>query len=66
MRCNFQHTFGKFIGKCNEIDVLMLKCMKKERQARRDANAERSKIERAAVLERMKADKTDYSQFFKQ
>lgn len=61
----FQNKVGKFFGKCNEIDVLMLKCMKKERQARRDANAHRAKIEREDRWERMKEDKNDYSQFFK-
>lgn len=44
----------------------MLRCMKSERQARRDANARNAKIRQAEIRERVKNDKTDYEELLKQ
>lgn len=56
----------KFIGECNPFYFKMLKCLKTERLARRDANAKRAKEDQAARRERMKNDKTDYEELLKQ
>lgn len=44
----------------------MLRCLKQERLARRDANAKKAKETQAARRERMKNDKTDYEELLKQ
>lgn len=33
-----QNSFSKFLGACNDIDIRMIKCLKKERLNRREAN----------------------------
>lgn len=41
-RCHEENPFGQFFGVCNHADTLMLKCLKEERLARRDANRKKS------------------------
>lgn len=44
----------------------MLRCLKTERQARRDANARNALKRQAEIRERVKNDKTDYDELLKQ
>lgn len=43
----------------------MLRCMKGERQTRRDANAIKAKARQAEVRERVKKDKIDYDELLR-
>lgn len=43
----------------------MLACMKKERMARRDNNAENARKRQESIRERVKTDKTDYEELLK-
>lgn len=43
----------------------MLKCLKRERLARRDNNYRRSQEEQAARRQRIRDDPNDYTEFFK-
>jgi len=40
-QCRLDHPFGKFFGSCNLLDRQMIKCLKKESQARRKANKDK-------------------------
>lgn len=60
-----QHNFSKFWGECNSINSLMLKCLKGERQARRDRNYLKAKEHQAEVRKRIRNDPNDYTEFFK-
>ncbi|XP_031633294.1 COX assembly mitochondrial protein 2 homolog [Contarinia nasturtii] len=64
--CRKEHSFLKFFGKCNGPYDRMLACMKKERVAKRDSNAQNAKEQQALRRERMKNDKTDYDSLLKQ
>lgn len=46
----FQHPVLKFTGYCNDIDNLMIKCLKKERQNKSKLNREKAKERQARVL----------------
>lgn len=43
----------------------MLRCMKGERQQRRDENARNAKLRQAEIREKVKNDKTDYEELLK-
>lgn len=51
-----QNAFFKFLGACNDLDRLMIACLKKERLARRDANYQKSIKDRKERWERMRND----------
>ncbi|XP_054735253.1 COX assembly mitochondrial protein 2 homolog [Anastrepha obliqua] len=52
--CHTENKFIKFLGVCNEFDSQLVKCLKRERQARAAANrvkaAERQKLVRERML----------------
>jgi hypothetical protein len=50
------------LGACSEIDRSVQRCLKKEREENRKKNAEKGKLMRQKVYERMKADKEDTKQ----
>lgn len=55
----------KFFFKCDPLYTAMLKCTKQERQARRDKNAEISKVRQKELREKIANDKTDYDELIK-
>lgn len=60
-----QNLALKFFGACNGPYERMLTCLKSERLARRDRNAQNAKERHQEVLNRMKTDKTDYDELLK-
>uniref|UniRef100_A0A0V0G994 COX assembly mitochondrial protein n=1 Tax=Triatoma dimidiata TaxID=72491 RepID=A0A0V0G994_TRIDM len=51
--CHADNTFLKFLGVCSDIDRELVKCLKKEREAKRKKNAEEGKRKREAMRLRM-------------
>ena len=41
-KCHADNKFLKYFGKCNNEDVQMVNCLNRERQARREANREKT------------------------
>ncbi|CAG5136578.1 unnamed protein product [Candidula unifasciata] len=37
-QCHADHPYKKFMGACNEVERAMSKCIKREREMKRDAN----------------------------
>ncbi|KAK8770611.1 hypothetical protein V5799_012924 [Amblyomma americanum] len=46
MFIHFQNKWAKFAGACNDIDVAMRKCLKRERLEKRAKNYEKSRWKR--------------------
>ncbi|XP_031573937.1 COX assembly mitochondrial protein 2 homolog [Actinia tenebrosa] len=42
-KCHDEHRFGKFLGKCNDIERNLQRCLKAESKERRQRNMEESK-----------------------
>lgn len=58
-----QNSFSKFLGACNDLDIRMIKCLKKERLARRAENykkAQHSQQEQARKRRENKDDDFDF------
>ncbi|XP_067632515.1 COX assembly mitochondrial protein 2 homolog [Eurosta solidaginis] len=53
--CHIEKKFSKFLGACNDINDQVLKCLKKERQARAAANRVKAAERQAQLKERLKA-----------
>lgn len=51
--CRNEHTFGRFMGACNELDSAVNKCLKKEREIKRNANRAAGKEKREATLDKI-------------
>jgi len=52
--CHDQNKFAKFMGVCNEINTAVNKCLKEEREIKRNANRAAGKEKREATLNRIK------------
>ncbi|CAD6992415.1 unnamed protein product [Ceratitis capitata] len=51
--CHSENKFAKFLGVCNDIDSLLVKCLKSERQARAAANRAKAADRQARLRERL-------------
>lgn len=45
-QCHEENKWAKFIGACNDFDVAMRKCLKRERLEKRAKNFEKSQAKR--------------------
>lgn len=50
---HFQNKFAKFLGVCNDIDNQLVRCLKRERQARAAANRVKAAERQARIKERL-------------
>jgi len=51
--CHNENKFAKFMGACNDIDKAVNKCLKKEREIKRNANRAAGKEKREATLKKI-------------
>jgi len=52
--CHAENIFGKFIGRCNEIDSELWKCLKREREQNSANNRLKAQEKQQNIRERMK------------
>uniref|UniRef100_A0A1E1WYT1 COX assembly mitochondrial protein n=1 Tax=Amblyomma aureolatum TaxID=187763 RepID=A0A1E1WYT1_9ACAR len=45
-KCHEENKWAKFVGACNDVDVAMRKCLKRERLEKRAKNFEKSRWKR--------------------
>jgi len=62
--CHRVHNIAQFWGKCNGICNAMLRCLKKERLAKREANYQQSLKNQEIRKQMRKADTTNYKELF--
>ncbi|XP_019629507.1 PREDICTED: COX assembly mitochondrial protein 2 homolog [Branchiostoma belcheri] len=60
-KCHIENPFGRFLGKCNEQNALMDRCLAQERQENRRKNREKAqekkkKLQEALQVQRKKAE----------
>ncbi|EFA11101.1 COX assembly mitochondrial protein 2 homolog [Tribolium castaneum] len=55
--CHREHTFGKFVGFCNSLDTAVTKCLKEERQRRRQENYDKSQQLKAKLRLQFEEDR---------
>ncbi|XP_055849314.1 COX assembly mitochondrial protein 2 homolog [Episyrphus balteatus] len=58
--CHAQNTFGKFIGICNDLDNLLVKCLKQERINRSAANRAKAREQQKVIREKMQQPGNPY------
>ncbi|XP_014089985.1 COX assembly mitochondrial protein 2 homolog [Bactrocera oleae] len=51
--CHIENQFAKFLGVCNDIDNQLVRCLKRERQARAAANRVKAAERQARLKERL-------------
>lgn len=51
--CHTENKFAKFLGVCNDIDNQLVRCLKRERQARAAANRVKAAERQARIKERL-------------
>ncbi|KAG5669718.1 hypothetical protein PVAND_000013 [Polypedilum vanderplanki] len=54
--CHETNKFQKFLGVCSDIDRLLQRCLKKEREENRRKNKERGQLMRQRAYENMRAE----------
>lgn len=42
--CHKEHSFGRFLGYCNEADREVIKCLRREREQKRKLNQQEAKF----------------------
>ncbi|BES94952.1 Hypothetical protein NTJ_07761 [Nesidiocoris tenuis] len=56
--CHVTHDVAKFWGACNDIERLMTRCLRREREGRRQRNAERGILQREKLKSRSAKEET--------
>jgi len=59
LACRKEHSFGKFVGYCNNITDKVESCLHEERIARRKANFEKSKERHSRIGQNLKKLETE-------
>ncbi|XP_046394398.1 COX assembly mitochondrial protein 2 homolog isoform X2 [Ischnura elegans] len=57
--CHEENKFRKFLGVCNDLDKKLTDCLRKERQANRQANYEKSKRRQQLLKETLEKEKLE-------